>query len=141
MILGFTGTREGMTNLQESAVAAIIWRIGIKQGIVEAHHGDCLGADAQFHAMIRQDSPETTIVGHPPSKPDLRAYCDCDELREPKPYLVRNADIVRESDEMVATPKEMVEQFKGGTWFTIHEAKRQGKRCLIVWPNGRTEQR
>lgn len=137
MILGFTGTRDGMTEAQKDRVAHIVCVLSP----TEAHHGDCVGADADFHAIVRYEDVATSIVGHPPSKPDLRAYCECDELRDPKPYLVRNADIVRESTEMVATPKEMVEQFKGGTWFTIHEAKRQGRRCLIVWPDGRTEQR
>ena len=44
--IGFTGTRHGMTPLQRAGVAAILQQVAGTGGFV-AHHGDCIGADAE----------------------------------------------------------------------------------------------
>ena len=45
MIIGFTGSRKGMTGEQ----AAVVMRLLLSA--TEGHHGDCVGADEQFHEM------------------------------------------------------------------------------------------
>jgi hypothetical protein len=60
--VGFTGTSCGMTEFQREAVAAALREVG---DVGEAHHGDCLGADAEFHALCGELG--TPVVIHPPS--------------------------------------------------------------------------
>lgn len=137
--LGFTGTRFGMTPAQKAAVAKRL--AAYDPATVVAHHGDCIGADADFHALCR-DAGVAKIVAHPghpdgrPTDTSQRAFTDADEVREPKPFLVRNGDIVDESSEMIATPAEFTETQRGGTWSTIRRARRGGRPLTIVFPDG-----
>jgi len=63
-----------------------------------------------------------------------RAFCEgYSEIREEKPYPVRNRDIVDESDMMVACPGGP-EELRSGTWSTIRYAHKQGKEVLILMP-------
>jgi hypothetical protein len=42
MIIGFTGTRYGMTDKQKSSLQSILSKL---ETITEVHHGDCIGAE------------------------------------------------------------------------------------------------
>lgn len=130
MILGFTGTREGMTPVQAAMFVGVLARVCPEF----FHHGDCIGADAMAHAMVREHAPRCRIVIHPPDDARLRAYCDGDEILEPQPYAVRNLAIVAACDELAATPKGRIEELKGGTWMTVRMARRAGKLVHMVWP-------
>ena len=137
MIIGFTGTQQGMTEEQMKAlVKALLYAIEIK----EVHHGDCIGADAQFHDLIRKIDPGRMIkiIGHPSSHfaSEKRAHKECDELREAKPPLARNKDIVDECNYLIATPKTAIEMRRSGTWSTIRYAKDQEKGTFIINPDG-----
>lgn len=101
----------------------------------EFHHGDCVGADAEAHDLAI--ALAATIVIHPPTNSLSRAHCKGDDSRAPKPYLDRNRDIVDETDVLVAAPADMTEQPKGGTWYTIRYARKQGRVINIVWPDGK----
>ena len=131
LILGFTGTRHGMTEEQIRAADFESWEFG------ELHHGDCVGADTDMHRIARANG--LVIAGHPPSDPRLRAYNDCDLLFPEKPYHDRNRDIVDACDVLLATPAEDEEQEKGGTWYTVRYAREVGKRLSIIWPSGKVE--
>ena len=122
MIIGFTGTQIGMNPNQKKRITK--WIEEHSSEITEAHHGDCIGADADFHAIVSEHS-HIRIIGHIPDKNDKRAYCKFHEEREPKPYLVRNKDIVNESEFLLATPKERTEVLRSGTWSTIRYAKKK----------------
>lgn len=132
MRTAFTGTRHGMTTAQLDAVRDVLQR---RQGWL--HHGDCLGSDKQAHDIGR--ALGFRITGHPPLNPVLRAYCECDELREPKPYIARDHDIVDETDELVAAPAEMQEILRSGTWATVRRARKMRKVVTIVYPDGTLE--
>lgn len=135
MKLGFTGTASGMTRAQKATFYhKVLRRSGLI--IAEFHHGDCVGADAESHAMVRNENPNIHIVGHPPSNPIKRAWCQCDELMPEYPYLQRNHHIVDAVDEMVATPSGFTEVLRSGTWATIRYAKKQGRNVHIIWPDG-----
>lgn len=126
--LGFTGTRQGMTVAQERQVRD--WIVGE----LELHHGDCVGSDAEAHRAAIDLG--LRVVVHPPYDDKLRAFCSgADEVREPLPYLVRNRNIVDETDILIATP-EGPEKLRSGTWATIRHAQRQGKPQFIVMPDG-----
>lgn len=104
---------------------------------VTAHIGDCLGADAEFYFMAKILAWRT--VGHVPNTGTHRAFLDYDETRAPLPYLERNLAIVNASDLVLATPYEMTEQQRGGTWATIRMARRAAKPLVIVLPDGTTQ--
>src|SRR5947209_4151983 len=131
--IGFTGTRAGMTAHQRALVTELL----SKGGIGVANHGDCIGADAQFHALCV--SAGIPVVIHPPTDPKQRAYCTGALLIEsPLSYLKRNRNIVLRSGLLVATPRqaEAPRSTRGsGTWYTIDFARQTGCRTLIIPPH------
>lgn len=132
MHLGFTGTRNGMTRLQYASVEVLVR--ALPQPIT-AHHGDCVGADSQFHFIVRELGAR--IVIHPPTDETHREFCKpADEWRQACTHLARNRAIVLESHLMIATPFEMVRQARGGTWYTIDRMLRTGRPLATVFPNG-----
>lgn len=143
MRIGFTGTQEGMTNDQLIQVHMLLGDLQAA-GATHAIHGMCIGADAQFHEQAKGFKYVT--VGYPGvtafGEMKHRSACKPDEVVPAKPFLIRNRDIVRESDVMIATPKEAREQALGllsirsGTWATIRYARSAHKPLLIVWPDG-----
>lgn len=132
--IGFTGTQLGMTTEQIVAVDILLFDDLIAEWV---HHGDCIGADADFHRLAKLSGLKTH--GHPPINPNKRAWCDFDEIEEEKEYLDRNKDIVDAVDFMIACPKEFREQLRSGTWSTIRYARIQRKPGVIVWPDGKVE--
>jgi hypothetical protein len=133
MKLGFTGARKGMTAQQQSAIEVLV----ADPVVTIVHHGDCVGADAEFHdAAVKYDK---YVVVHPPSDSKLRAWCQGDEVRHPRPYLERNRRIVDSVDLLVATPNSDEEQERSGTWATIRYARKVGRPVKIVWRDGRVQ--
>lgn len=138
--VGFTGTQRGMTRTQRFHVEEMI----LQMLVGSAHHGDCVGADAQFHDIVRRAG--WFVVGHPPIDPKKRAYCAFDEVRDPLDYLVRNEAIVDASDIVIATPAQDAEQVRGsGTWWTVRCTRRHQRARMrvdrtlllhIVFPDG-----
>lgn len=126
MIVGFTGTQVGMTDAQVRALSEWI----DTSDIAEVHHGDCVGADQQFHEIVRLLKPDAKIHIHPPTNSSKRAFCSGDVLDPPRDYLDRNQDIVDACDTLLATPKEMTEQLRSGTWATIRRARKAGKTIV-----------
>jgi len=131
MILGFTGTRNGMTAAQKDAIIEFL-RLNTPE---MALHGDCIGADASFHWLL----PKTTqVLIHPGGGLDhpLRAGCAASVIHPVKPFLERNHDIVDACDHLLACPGETTEQTRSGTWATIRFARKVGKPLTIVWLDG-----
>jgi hypothetical protein len=98
--VGFTGTSRGMTEAQRGAAAALR-ELG---DVAEAHHGDCVGADAEFHALCQNLG--IPVVIHPPSDPKKRAHCQGGQVLPERPYLDRNRAIVDAGDVLLAAPAE-----------------------------------
>jgi len=137
-VIGFTGTRQGMTRLQKQLVETLL----VMHNPKEAHHGDCVGSDAQFHRIIC-DKTESSIIVHPPTDPKYRAFCAADETRgdmilPAKPYLDRNQAIVDYSSIMIATPRLLREEQCSGTWYTVRYARKVGREIHIIYPDGST---
>lgn len=128
--VGFTGTQVGMTLSQKVVVEWLLKQLHP----TTIHHGDCIGADYEFHHLASPVVPFCTI--HPPIKSNKRAFCMSTLLAESKDYLDRNRDIVDESQVLIATPKEAEMQIRSGTWYTIRYARKQRKHLYIVFPNG-----
>lgn len=135
MRIGFTGTQRGMTVAQQTVVR----RLSRSLVVDEAHHGDCVGADADFDAIMRERGVPRHV--HPPDDPKKRAFVRDFAVRYPtKPYLERNRAIVDDTDALIAAPKGATEEQRSGTWATIRYARNAGKAVTIVWPNGSIEQ-
>lgn len=132
MKVGFTGTREGLTDTQKQILRNTIEEL-LMEGYDEAHHGDCVGADCEFHDMVIQ---QMIVVIHPPDDTRMEAYCHGNEHRAPKPYLERNHDIVDETDLLIVCPKGELEEIRSGTWATARYARRIGKPVIVIFPNG-----
>jgi hypothetical protein len=136
--LGFTGTQQGMTFRQYESFPNLMDVLSRMTN--EYHHGDCQGADDQFHSwIVMYDNRPIKIVSHPLDNPYKRAYCTFSgnfEIRPQKPYLDRNLDIVSETDLLIATPKEYVEVVRSRTWATIRYARKQKKPIYIIYPDG-----
>lgn len=132
--LGFTGTREGMTGDQYDTLEDKLRQLRSVSKYKEAHHGDCVGADEQFHKLASEQ--EYYMVIHPPEKEDYRAFCEADRPLKTKDYITRNHNIVRMTNVLIATPKTWKEEQRSGTWATIRYAMKIGKPVLIIFPDG-----
>lgn len=132
-VIGFTGTREGMTPRQKATVL----RLFIENMPFTFVHGDCVGADDNAHDLaIRVGAP---VVQRPCTLTSQRAFgAGAKKVYPPKPPLDRNREIVTGSDLMIATPKGFVEEQRGGTWYTIRYARQTETPLIIVWPDGST---
>ena len=99
----------------------------------EVHHGDCINADAQFDAICQEF--EIKIVIHPPTNTIHRAWCDgpLTTILEPKPYILRNHDIVDACSTLIAGPHRP-EYIRSGTWSTVRYARKQNRTVIIVEP-------
>lgn len=136
MDIGFTGTQKGMTDQQLEKVHLLVANIVADYGTkTTAHHGECIGADAQFHVVCYMHM--LPIVGHPPINQSKRMNpWGFTYEWEPKEYIPRNHDIVLCSDVLLATPAEYEEQLRSGTWATIRFARKKNVPRRIIFPDG-----
>lgn len=132
--VGFTGTQHGMTHEQKVTVIKLLRELNSLPVVGTFRHGDCIGADKDAHALAR--SAGYRIIVHPPDSDRKRAWCQGDEIWPMKPYLIRNHDIVDNSDRVVACPKLVYEELRSGTWATIRYARKLGRPLYVVWPDG-----
>lgn len=135
--VGFTGTRHGMTDAQKKTFKQVVRKLRFKT----FHHGDCVGADAEAHAIVlsafENASTYIYIVKHPPENSKFWADCQSFWASRPfKPYLQRNRDIVDESDILIAAPSTANERQRSGTWATVRYARSQGKLVFLILPDG-----
>lgn len=133
--VGFTGSQLGMTPEQVYEVDMLL---NDELTTSYAHHGDCIGADADFHNIARLQGLE--LHGHPPINPSKRAFCEfysTEEVEEEKDYIKRNHDIVMAVDWMIACPSSFKEELRSGTWATIRWARLAETPGYIVWPDGK----
>ena len=98
------------------------------------HHGDCIGADEDFHDIVSVWSKNPHIINHPPILEKYTAYKAGHKIMQPKPYLMRNHDIVDESNLLIAAPKHLIEEIRSGTWATIRYAKKKHIPTIILNP-------
>lgn len=149
MILGFTGTRNGMTDEQKHAITNFFENFLPKtlqpqfkedEEITEVHHGGCDGSDDEFD-LIANDYIKIIVV-HPGDETQEAKYkhrhtfMTLRRCLPVKPYLERNKDIVSSSDVLLATPKTQEEEQRSGTWATIRYALKTQKPVYIIYPNG-----
>lgn len=132
--IGFTGTQRGMTLKQKETFKRVFTSRLAKE--IVFRHGDCQGADAEAHDIVRLCDPNIRIVIHPPINELKRAFCKGDETLPQKEYLDRNHDIVDNCELLIAVPKSYKQEVRSGTWATVRYAKRVGKDVCVIYPNG-----
>lgn len=138
MKIGFTGTQKGTTGAQLLSFVKLLGGIG---GLVEFHHGDCIGADEEVASIMKYWISQPIIHCWPPLNESKRAFTDFDVEHLAAEYLVRNKSIVDATDALIATPGEKDEQLRSGTWSTVRYAVKIGKPVYIIYPDGSIEER
>jgi hypothetical protein len=129
--IGFTGTRYGMTEAQKTMLRTHMQEI---RGDV-FHHGDCIGADAEAHAIALEMGMK--IVIPPPVDERHRAFCTgYTEMRSALSHFARNRAIVDESEILLVGPFQMERQSYGGTWFTHDYGLKRSKKVMLALPDG-----
>lgn len=144
MILGVTGTRDGMSQAQKDVFAGML--LGELSGIRVMHEGGCVGADHDavqiFDRWRLRESVMAVIVTHPgKGNGALEAeHSLSDVVLAPEPNLTRNRRIVAAlgpGDVLVAFPSaENMRLGKGGTHWTICYAVGSGRKTVVVMPDG-----
>lgn len=134
MIIGFTGSRHGMSLEQRVVVEKVCKQIASLDGKHQFHHGDCIGADAEAHDIFKKAGFETHI--HPPRLTLRQAHCQGDVCYPPDDYIPRDRRIVETCEVLIGTPKELKEVLRSGSWATIRHARRTKTKCLIVLRDG-----
>lgn len=125
--IGFTGNRYGLNSEQKNQIISIL----NKYNNLIVSHGDCKGADTDFHNLCidyrnKQPYKKIKIYIFPLNDSKLRAFNQGDQLMDEKPYLKRNLDIIKNSSILIACPIDKnKEQLRSGTWSTIREARKQ----------------
>lgn len=134
MIVGFTGTRAGMTDAQKGAVERFLraWHV------MAFVHGDCVGSDDEADAIAF--ALGLARVLRPCTIHALRAHGERRgghvlKVYAPEHPLARNEKIVIDSHIMLATPGGP-EVKRSGTWHTIRRAREQKKHVVIIFPSG-----
>jgi len=136
---GFTGTRNGLNTKQKEEIKRILENDIKNNLIIEVYHGDCVGADADFHDICRSVSANIKIYIIPGYHKDkneinnLRAFCEGDVILESKSYLDRNRDIVNNCNILIGCPKSNLEEVRSGTWYTIKYARKNNKTNIIIY--------
>lgn len=143
MIIGFTGTREKLSERQLSWLYETL-ETGQRDGtIATVHHGARVGADATCHrACLGMEIP--VHVWPPTDTKYLAAECLTEHelvtVHPAMPYLNRDREIVSASYGLIALPFKR-EDDGGGTWYTVHFAQRMNKPVIICYADGRREER
>ena len=147
MILGFTGTRRGMTSQQLAILPFII-------STLPSHllHGGAEGADEQADRWFaEQRMPLDHISVYPCNREREEFWLSVARARpiniparqmfNIRPPRVRNRMIVARADHLLAMPATVMpatakEVLRSGTWATIRYARQAGVPVTIVLPDG-----
>lgn len=132
LVVGFMGSRQGLTEPQKQTLRELLRHLAPS----EAHHGDCVGADAEFHDLVKEFAPGATIVIHPPTRDEFRAHKSAHHWQHPQDYLTRDQAIVSRCDLLIAAPGTFQAVQPSGTWETVDFARAVNKRTLLILPDG-----
>ena len=131
--IGITGTRAGCTPQQRAAVKDHMAYWWDRDEPVSFHFGDCIGVDAESFEWACDFRFAT--VAHPPFDPKLRAWCKADVVMPPRPYMVRNQDIVDVVSELIVVPSgPEADNPRSGTWATYRMAVKAGVETVVIEP-------
>lgn len=136
MKIAFTGTREGMNEYQLEQLEKILTEN--RSFIVYGGHGNCIGADVQFHKAFRRILDRNTYLAVFPSTskrtraPDPR---DASYIDDPESPTTRDHTIVISAGPggtLIAAPLDDNETAKSGTWLTVRYARKRKIKVIIL---------
>jgi hypothetical protein len=139
MILGFTGTRKGMTKAQLVTLRKLVDDIYISTmppPPYEWHHG-CSGKSDVAGSYIAA-ACNMKVVGHPSITVEPQGYWDV--LLPERMPLERDDDIAKHVELLFATPEHDSEIIRSGTWTTIRRARKHKTRHIIIYRDGTYEE-
>lgn len=145
MLIGFTGTQNGMTDWQKDQFLLTIDKLSISA----LSHGDCIGADAQANEIAKVYGVNFFDIW-----PSTIAHKRANVWRLEQGYhkipyedriihvqvfptmaaLERNKKIVDQCAVLIACPKEHQHTVRSGTWATIRYAWKIKKDVMIIPP-------
>ncbi len=133
MILGFTGTRRGMTPAQRATLADCVSVLPAR-----AVHGGAVGADEEFDAfLVKAGMPAWDIDVYPASAGRWQKWSNAGATTySVAAPLARNRVIARRCDYLIAAPATAEEVVRSGTWATVRYARKLGKSIVILLPEG-----
>ena len=140
MNIGFTGTKNGMTEHQFESLRHVLQDFCSVEA-VNFHQGLCVGADCEAAMLAFELGCEVfSYPGFPPKNPkslSFRGSFNQSHITYPaKSFIERNHDIVNSTELLIATPAQDHEIRRSGTWTTIRYAKNCVKPILIIYPSG-----
>jgi hypothetical protein len=127
--VGFTGTRQGMSAYQIITLKTILSTFRTL-GVVEFHHGDAMGADAE--AATVADILGFKLVAHPCTLANQRAHIPAAVVWPAKPPLERNRELVDCVEALLVAPKTDKEELRSGTWATKRYAQKKGTAFILL---------
>lgn len=133
MILGFTGTRAGLTPAQRAGLVSVLACLP-----AGALHGGADGADQQFDELLCAAGMCTDDILILPCNAERAGYWHglgrkTQPLSQP---LTRNRVIVQDCDHLVACPATRSEQLRSDTWATVRYARTAGREMTLIFPDG-----
>jgi hypothetical protein len=133
--IGFTGTQDGMTEIQKERFFAIYsWYLRNFLDDLEFHQGQCIGADQEALEIV-QNLGGVWTVSHPPIDKARTHSLVCDEIRPELPFIDRNHVIVDSVNSMIVAPRSRKEELRSGTWATVRYARKVLRPLEMVWPD------
>jgi hypothetical protein len=135
-----TGSERGITLQQVNAFIAYL----VAKRPSTFRHGDCIGADATMHGIVRALTA-IPIIKYPADRV-RRAWCTGGREMPPMDPVDRDRLMVYEAGadghkvRVVALPGQDHEVLRDGTWTTAREGIRRGVPVTIIWPDGRIEE-
>lgn len=141
-VIGFTGRIDGMTDAQKATVYALLMMLMREsEGPFYVLHGDAIGADAEFDAIVKAMPHPITRLCRPCTldgvvKHDKRAFTEARAIAEPTNPMARNRMIVADSNALISAPPTDFEVKRSGTWATIRYMRKADKPLMIVKADG-----
>lgn len=98
----------------------------------EFHHGDCEGADAEAHDIVREFFPDVKIIVYPPISKYRQAFRQGDFHHPPESYITRDYKIVDATEYLIGGPLGDTEILRSGTWTTIRYGRKTNKPITVL---------
>jgi predicted Rossmann fold nucleotide-binding protein DprA/Smf involved in DNA uptake len=143
-IIGFTGTRNGMTPRQLATFTSEFAKEAGDPFFERFIHGGAEGADEEAHMQASGFIRPQKITILPANQKRYRFWKDLYRemgltsppvIAEPKPPLARNKDIVAMSRILIACPAQD-EVIRSGTWATVRYTRKKNIPRILIYPDG-----
>ena len=131
--IAFTGNCFGLSDDQKKEIIKIFDTCPN----ITVFHGDCVGADTDFHNLCLEyrtkQNKQIQIHIYLPDNDKLRGFNKGDIYMNPQPYLTRNKNMVKKCDILIGCPIDKnKEQLRSGTWATIRYANKIKKQIYLL---------